>query len=166
MPLLPPTVIGPISVCNSSIRVQGQNIGATVDLFESGSSNPIGGGTATLSDQVFPLNSGLKLSAGQSITATQSQNGETSPPSPAPVAVQSATESIGTVACVSHIYQCGQALSFTGAMPGATVQVTAGGAMRGQAVSADGTAEVILSSPTQASDTLIATQIACGTIVP
>ena len=166
MPLLPPTVVGPISACNSSVRVQGQNIGANVDLFESGSSSPIGGGVATWSDQAFPLNSGVQLTAGQTITATQTQDGQTSQPSSAPLQVQSNPEAVGAVALASHIYQCGQALRFFGAVPGATVQVIANGQIRGQGVSPDGTVRVILSAPTQASETLVAIQTACGITGP
>jgi hypothetical protein len=166
LPLLPPTVIGPISVCNSSVRVQGQNVGSTVQLFQTGNPAPIGGGVATLSDQVFGLNGGIQLAAGQSVTATQTQSGSTSPPSPSPVQVQSRPPSVGAVACATHVYQCGQSLSLLGMVPGATAQVTVAGSSRGQGTSADGTVQINLSEPTQPSDTLMVTQTACGVSGP
>jgi hypothetical protein len=86
MPLLPPAVIGPLSECSSRVRVQGQLIGATVDLFAN--LVHVGSGVATWSDQVFPLGGGVTLAPGSNVTATQSQSGSVSPPSPAPVTVQ------------------------------------------------------------------------------
>jgi len=167
LPLLPPTVIGPISVCNSSVRVRGQNIGANVQLFQSGNESPIGGGVATWSDQPFPLKAGVKLTAGQSITATQTKDGVTSPASPSPIQIQAGSPArIGAVMCATHIYECGQALSFIGAVPGATIEVTVAGQVRGSRVSADGTAKVPLSAPTKATDTLVVTQTACGQTGP
>ena len=166
MALLPPTVIGPISVCNSSVRVRGQNIGSDVQLFQSGNPSPIGGGVATWSDQPFPISADVQLIAGESITATQTQDGLTSPPSPSPVQIQAKPRTIGNVTCVSHIYECGQALFFIGAVPGATIEVTVAGQMRGSRVSADGTARVTLSAPTLAADTLMVTQTACGQAGP
>ncbi|HYM00534.1 MAG TPA: hypothetical protein VEZ90_16385, partial [Blastocatellia bacterium] len=166
MPLLPPTVIGPISVCNSSVRVRGQNIGATVHLFQSGNPNPIGGGVATWSDQPFPLSAGVQLAAGASITATQTLNDVTSPASPYPIQIQAKPATIGGVVCATHIYECGQALSFIGAVPGAIIEVTAAGVSRGLKASADGTAKLILSAATKSEDTLVVTQTASGTAGP
>ena len=166
MALLPPTVIGPVSVLNSSIRVQGQNIGASVELFASGISSPIGGGTAVLSNQVFPLNPGVQLAPGQTITATQSMNGETSPASPAAVTVQSKPSTVGAVGCSTHIYQCGQSLFLFGVVPGASVQVSVAGSLRGQGISADGTLSINLSEPILAGETVVVTQLAGGVSGP
>jgi hypothetical protein len=164
--LLPPTVSGPISVFNSSVRVRGQNIGATVALFVSGNPSAIGGGTASWSSQVFPLNKGIQLTSGQTITATQSQNGETSPPSPSGVAVQPRSATVGAVDCQTHIYQCGQSLFFVGLIPGASVQVSVGGTVRGRGVSADGTLLVNLSAPTLPGDMLTVSQTVGGITGP
>jgi len=166
LPLLPPVVIGPISVCSSSIRVRGQNVGANVQLFQSGNPSPVGGGVATWSDQPFPLKAGIQLSPGQTITATQSQDGATSAPSPTPIQVQAQPPAIGAVSCASHIYECGQALSFLGAVPGATIEVSVGGQLRGSRVSTDGTAKILLSGPTLPTDTLVVKQTACGQTGP
>src|SRR5215470_157762 len=62
MALLPPAVVGPLSECSSRIRVQGQMIGASVDLYSNGSH--VGSGTATWTDQSFKLDPGKTLVPG------------------------------------------------------------------------------------------------------
>ena len=165
MSLLPPVVVGPLSVCSSSVRVQGQLIGATVDLFQDGAN--VGGGAATWGDQVFSLKSGVTLKAGVAhpVTATQAFGGVTSPAS-APVVVQTKAAIILPVSCETHIYECGQCLSFDGMVPGAIVVVTVGAVVRGTGTAADGSAQIGLSSQTSLGETLVAQQIACGTPGP
>jgi hypothetical protein len=160
MSLLPPVVVGPLSVCSSSVRVQGQLIGATVDLFSGGA--PAGTGVATWTDQVFPLKAGVTLAAGANVTATQTSGGVTSPASPSPVVVQKKPPTIGGVGSKTHIYECGQCLWLDGMVPGATVEVTVGGALRGKGTAADGSARIGLSPQTSPGDTLVAQQNACG----
>jgi hypothetical protein len=161
MPLLPPQVASPLSECSSHVRVQAQLTGSTVTLFADGA--PVGGGVASWSDDVFPLNAGVNLAPGANITAKQAFAGETSPASPQPVVVQKKPPVVGNVGCKTHIYQCGQCLWLDGMVPGATVQVTVGGAVRGTGRADDGAARIGLSQPTQLTDTLIAQQTACGT---
>src|SRR5262249_15734851 len=139
---------------------------ASVDVFQSGSSTRIGGGVATWSDQVFPLDQGIQLLAGASISATQSQDGAISMPSPAPVQIQSTPPMVAAVLCPTHVYVSGQALQLLGRAPGATATVTVNGEVRGSGVSADGTVTIELSQPTQAGDTLVVTQTACGIAGP
>jgi hypothetical protein len=162
MSLLPPVVVGPLSVCSSSVRIQGLLIGATVDLFQDGAN--VGGGSASWPDQVFNLKSGVTLKAGLAhpVTATQASGGVTSPAS-APVVVQTKAAIILPVSCATHIYECGQCLSFDGMVPGATVVVTVGGVVRGTGTAADGSARIGLSPQTSLGETLIAQQTACGT---
>jgi len=161
MALLPPAVIGPLSECSSSVRVQGQLIGATINLLANGA--PVGGGVANWTDQEFPLTAGTVLASGANVTATQSQGGITSPPSPQPVTVQKKPSTIGHVGLKTHIYVCGRCLWLDGMVPGAKVQVTVSGVPRGSGTAADGSARIGLSAPTGAGETLIATQTACGT---
>ena len=160
MPLLPP-VVSALSECSSQFKIQGQLIGATVDLFQDGAN--VGGGVATWPDQVFNLKSGvtLKTGAGHPVTATQTLGGVTSPPS-APVIVLNKTAFIGTVTSRTHIYECGQCLWLDGMFPGATVEVTVGGVLRGKGTAVDGSARFGLSPQTSLGDTLVAQQTACG----
>ncbi|MBV8730442.1 MAG: hypothetical protein JO336_11615, partial [Acidobacteriia bacterium] len=146
MSLLPPVVVGPISECSSSVRVQGQLIGATVDIFSNGSN--VGTGVATWTDQVFPLKGGVALAPGANITAKQTSGGQTSPASPIPVVVQKKPPVIGPVGWRTHIYECGQCLFLDGMVPGATVEVTVGGVVRGSGEADGGTARFGLSPQT------------------
>ncbi|HEY2907530.1 MAG TPA: hypothetical protein VGJ29_16630 [Vicinamibacterales bacterium] len=161
MALLPPAVVGPLSECSSRVRVQGQLIGATVDLFSNGSN--VGSGVASWTDQVFPLAPGKTLVPGAAVTATQTLSGSTSPPSPSPVLVQKKPPTIGPVTSKTHIYMCGQCLWLDGMVPGAHVTVTVGGVLRGSGIADDGSSRIGLSHPTALGDTLVATQTACGT---
>src|ERR1700704_119964 len=157
MSLLPPAVIGPLLKCHSSIRVQGQLIGAIIDLYSNGS------GTVTWTDQSFKLDPGKTLAPGTNVTATQSMSGVTSPQSPSPVTVQKKPPVIGPVTSKTHIYVCGQCLWLDGMVPGATVEVSVGGVVRGKGMAEDGSARIGLSAPTGGADTLVAQQTACGT---
>ena len=74
MPLLSPRVIGPLSECSGSVRVQGQFTGSTVSVYAAGVL--VAQGVATWSDQTFPLTG--SLGAGQEVTATQAVGVETS----------------------------------------------------------------------------------------
>jgi hypothetical protein len=86
MALCPPTVVGPISPCVNSVRVQNQLKGSTVAILANGA--PVGGGVATWTDQTFDLNPGVTLHPNQKITATQSLGGPPSGATPIPVIVQ------------------------------------------------------------------------------
>src|ERR1700680_2954831 len=152
-PLLSPKVVGPLSECSSNVRVKGQLTGATVDILANGAS--VGGGLATWSDQVFPLNVGVTLAQGAQVTATQSLGGTTSPPSPIPIAVMKRPGAgmVGNVGCKTHIYQCGQCLWLDGMVPGAKVEVKVGGVLRGAGQADDGPARISLSQPTALNET-------------
>jgi hypothetical protein len=141
--------------------VQGQLIGATVDLYSSGAH--VGSGTATWTDQSFKLDPGKTLAPSANVTATQSISGVTSPHSPSPVTVQKKPPVIGPVTSKTHIYVCGQCLWLDGMVPGAKVEVSVGGVVRGTGIADDGSARIGLSAPTGAADTLVAQQAACGT---
>lgn len=165
MPLLAPRVIAPLSECSSSVRVEGQITGAQVALFMGGHAGSIGGGTATWSDQVYPLNGGVTLVPGQMVQARQSLGGETSPLGPG-VSVQKRPPAIGDLAFQSHLYQCGRCVWLVGAVPGAKVDLTVGGNPRGSTISADGNARIGLSQRLNLGDVLVARQIACAMVGP
>src|SRR6266566_3972005 len=149
MPLLPVRVIGPLSECSSSVRVEGQITGATVQIFMTGQAGAIGGGVAGWSDQTFPLNVGVSLAPGASVQASQTLGPETSALGPA-VTVQKKPPVIGPVVFLSHLYQCGKCLWISGAVPGASVEVKAGPSFRALGIAADGNARLGLSPATGA----------------
>lgn len=141
MSLLAPRVDGPLSECSSSVRVEGQITGATVELHLTGHPGSIGGGVATWSDQSFPLNGGVHLTPGATVQALQKQGAEVSPLGPG-ITVQKKPPVIGPLAIQSHLYVCGQCLWLTGAVPGAKVDVDVLGVPRGSGISTDGARSV------------------------
>ena len=159
MALLPPRVIGPLSECSGSVRVQCQLSGSTVTIFANGA--VVGSGTASWSDQTFPLTA--SLTAGQQVTAMQSVGLDTSPPSPEAVEVQAKPPVIGTVGFRSHLNQCGECVWLEGLVPGAKVELMDGGTVLGNGESYDGNARFHLSTPLTAGMDIKAQQTACGT---
>ncbi|MGE0469512.1 MAG: galactose oxidase-like domain-containing protein [Nitrospira sp.] len=159
MPLLPPRVIGPLSACSGSVRVQGQLSGSTIIIFADGVA--VGSGTASWPNQIFPLSA--SLTAGQQITATQAVGVEISPPSPEPIEVQAKPPVIGTVGFRSHLNQCGECVWLEGLVPGATVELRDGGTVLGTGESYDGNARFHLATPLAAGMDIKAQQTACST---
>jgi hypothetical protein len=163
MALLPPRVIGPLSECSTGVRVQGQLTGSTVTVFANGAL--VAQGTGSGPDQIFALISGASLSGGDQVNATQTIGLETSVPSPETVEVQKKPPTIGPVAFVSHLNQCGHCLWLEGLVPGAKIEVRAsGGPVLGSGASYDGIARVGLSPSLAAGMTVQAQQEACGSL--
>jgi outer membrane protein assembly factor BamB len=165
MPLLAVRVIGPLSECSSSVRVEGQISGSTVAIFITGHAGSIGGGLASCSDQSFPLNALVTLTPGQSVYAKQTLGPQTSPAGPG-ITVQKKPPVIGPMAFQSHLYHCARCEWLVGAVPGAQVNLTVSGSPRGSAISTDGNARIGLTQQLGASDILMAQQIACGSPGP
>lgn len=161
MPLLPPRVDGPLSECSSSVEVEGQVTGATVELYMTGYAGSIGGGVAAWSDQTFPLNGGVHLTAGATVQALQRQGANASGLGPG-IVVQKKPPVIGPLAFQSHLYVCGTCLWLTGAVPGAKVDVDVLGVPRGSGISTDGNARLGLNPAIHPPDILTARQTACG----
>lgn len=159
MALLPPRVIGPLSECSGSVRVQGQLSGSTVAIFADGIA--VGSGLATWSDQIFSLSA--SLSAGQQVTATQTVGMDTSPPSPEAIEVQAKPPVVGAVGFRSHLNQCGECVWLEGLVPGAKVEMRDGGTVLGTGESYDGNARFHLSTPLAGGMDIKAQQTACST---
>jgi hypothetical protein len=157
MALLPPRVIGPLSECSTSVRVQGQLTGSTVTVLADGV--PVGSDTATWSDQTFSVSG---LSPGQQVTATQTIGTDTSIASPEPVGVQARPPVVGGVGFRSHLNQCGECVWLEGLVPGAKVELREGGNVLASGESYDGNARLHLSAPLAAGTNVEAQQDACG----
>jgi Big-like domain-containing protein len=163
MPLCPPTVVGPISPCVNSVRVQNQLKGSTVAILRNG--GQVGGGLATWTDQTFDLNPGVTLNPGDKITATQTLGGPPSGPTPIPVNVQNKpTAPLGPVTFASAVVNCSNGLLISGAVPGAAVTLTdQHGAVRGTGVaSQDGSVGIGIAPQLGNGEILKASQSACG----
>lgn len=164
MPLLPPTVVGPLSQCSPGARVQGQLTGATVTLYQNGVQ--VGSGSASWSDQVFDFAANVTLVPGAKITARQTLGTEMSSESPLPVTVQAKPATLGYVGIKTHLYVCGLCAWLDGVVPGATIEVTVNGVSRGNGIAYDGSAQVGFTQPTAPGEILQARQTACGTPGP
>jgi PKD repeat protein len=160
MALLPPKPTAPISECNTSIEVKGMLSGKGVRLLAYG--NKIAEGTASWSRQVFPLDPGVVLTPGDKITALQFDSNEESAPSSPPIVVQKKPTTVGQPVFNGPVYRCGRCLQVEGAAPGALVQVSVLGNLRGQAQAPTGTARLHLSQATNAAEILEAVQGVCG----
>ena len=158
MPLLPPRVIGPLSECSESVRVQGQLTGSTITIYADGVA--VGSGTASWPDQTFVLSS--SLAPGQKISATQNVGLDTSAPSPEVVEVQSRPPVIGGVGFRSNLTQCGECVWLEGLVPGAKVELRDGATVLGFGTSYDGNARFHLATPLDAGMSINAQQTACG----
>ena len=167
--LSPPTVVGPVSPCNTSIRVQNQLIGATVDILQNGNPNPIAEGVASWTDQTFNLNAGVVLNPNDEITARQVLAADTSGRTPVPVLVQQKPAApLGPVTFAGSVLACANALPISGAVPGAQITLTdATNHIRGSGVALqDGSAIIGLNPQLRHGEILKAVQSACGLIQP
>lgn len=150
MALVIPKVLGPLNELMTSVRVQGAVPGAKIVVAARGS-NPrdLAQGTAAGGDDVIPLLSGVKLTAGDLVGTVQTKGGDSSPPVPDQLMVQVApgpasASDLGYIGSLSHLYVCGRAVWLTGAVPGATAEVRWSGTVHGQAVAGPDGARVVL----------------------
>jgi hypothetical protein len=172
MKLSPPQVVGPISTCNTEVRVQGQLTGATVLIIRNGdTAKPIAKNVASWPDQVFPLNQlppgGLqpndKLTAIQSVGSDSSDQ---SPQAPNYYVVQDFTPAILKETIFSnHLYVCGRHLRLLGMAPGATAEAGPNGA-RGKATAPCGEARLTINSGLKKGEQIDVRQVGCGPIGP
>ncbi len=150
MPLTNPKIVGPVSELTTSIRVQSQLVGAEVSIFSSKpAQHLLAQGVATASDQRFTLAAGAHLSAHDLLFAMQSLGGESSvaPSGDLGMGVQPKPGSAGEIGGVgfkTHLFECGQYVWVTGAIPGAQVEVTAGGQVMGHGTCLEGDARFAL----------------------
>jgi len=161
--LSPPTVVGPISPCVNSVRVQNQLIGSVVAILRNG--GQVAGGPATWTDQTFALNPGVTLNPGDKITATQSFGGPPSAPTPIPVVVQQKPVApLHAVTFASPVLNCSNALLIAGAVPGADITLKdQHGNIRGKGVaSQDGSVGIGIAPQLGNGEILDALQTACG----
>jgi hypothetical protein len=160
MPLNPPQV-GRLSVCSTTVVMQHQLPGAELTLHTATDSFPLG--TAGSVWEVMDLPPDLSLVRDDRLVATQSLNGETSPPS-----THSIVHGTGPSPGLphphpdSHIYACAGYVGLGGMTPGATAEVRRGGTLLGTGLAHEGAAIVKLSNSVPSSPGLQARAITCG----
>ena len=156
MPLLSIKVVAPISACSTKVRVEGQLTGAMVRVLADG--DLVAEGEANSASDLFDLLPGVNLQGGQSLVATQSFQGETSPPSPEPLLVQAPPPELGFLQ-VGELLICGECVHVGGALPGIVVSVHSGGGQsavpRGESDIVALTSQVEISPPAEPQETLV-----------
>jgi Bacterial Ig domain len=163
MALCSPSVVGPISPCVNSVRVQNQLVGSTVTVLRNGSK--VASGPATWTDQTFDLDPGVTLNPGDKITVTQTSGGADSASTPIAVIVQNKPVApLNPVTYASAVLNCSNALLISGAVPGATITLKdQTGAVRGTGVaSQDGSVGIAITPQLRSGQILQASQTACG----
>jgi glycerophosphoryl diester phosphodiesterase len=164
MPLCEPIVVGPVSELTTSIRVQGQILGAKVEVQARGA-NPrvVADGLASSCDQRFPLRARQQLAAGDILVALQHTAGDQSamPGGNLGEVVQPIPQSpaqIGTVGLKTHLWQCGQYVYVEGAVPAARVEVVG----LGHGIADEGVARFELSAPLKSGVAVAVRQVVSG----
>ncbi len=165
MALTNPKIVGPISELTTSLRVQGQVVGAEVSIFTSAPAQSlVAKGKATSSDQRFSLLGGVQLSSKNLLFAMQDLGGDSSvtPSGDLQMGVQPKPQSAGDIGSVgynTHLFECGRFMWITGAIPGAQVQVAAGPQLLGTGTCLEGDARFGLTTPVPHTGSTSANQI-------
>lgn len=165
MPLMRPTVVGPLSELSSSVRVKGQLIGSTVTVQSR--TRKVAQGLAVSGDQRFALLAGVQLSRHESLFAVQQMGSDQSdiPSSSQDMSVAPApatSAEIGVVHVATHIYACGRFVWVDGAIPGATITTLADGTPIGSGLADEGTARLSLTTAIPSGSLFVAHQSAPG----
>lgn len=156
-----PKVLGPLSECSRSVRVQALFDGAKIEIFAD--DDLVAKDIAKYSDQVFDLLPTAILKPGQAMTAVQILGSDSSPDHrsyPYPIHVQKKPSNLSPLVFSTPVYACANCLRVYGALPGATVTVTANGSFRGEGVAVNGTAFVQLNNSLLKTELVEATQSA------
>jgi hypothetical protein len=157
MNLLAPEVVGPLSVCSTSVEVRGNIAGATVEILVNG--NIASSHVSTVADNFYSI--GAVLQANQKVTARQTFSGATSPDS-LPVIVESVPSQLSALTVQTNLHSCGRAMWASGAVPGANVQALIGNQAVGSANSANGDAVIICNPTVPTGQNLTLRQTACN----
>jgi hypothetical protein len=169
-----PVVIGPVSPCNTAVRVQGQLPGATIDLFAVPFSpgqpvtRHVGSSKVDSANAMVELFPGMQLRAGEHVTAQQRLGTDVGPPIPAELAVEVMAyprpEDLAGLFCPETLLDCGGCLWVEGVYPGATVTLAINTAPPLQAATQERRVKFHLPAGQHLAtgDVLTATQFACG----
>ncbi len=144
MPLACPKVIGPISTLVTSVRVQGQLVGAKVSVISLADNLLKACSIATRGDQRFELLPNISLISNDRLVATQTYGNDTSefPGEYMSVPVQQAPEDVVNItqikieSCI--FYKTESYLWISGCFPGAVIEAFFGGVMQGRGFSEEG----------------------------
>ncbi len=127
--LVVPSILGPVSVLTTSLRVRGYLSGATVTVMaiQGASSRVVAYGLLVGPEAMMPLVAGVSLRAGELLSASQQigvLRSESLPPDQLTQVLPSPTQAdAGALHLVSTPYACGECLYVEGAYPGASVSL-------------------------------------------
>ncbi|WP_279582934.1 hypothetical protein [Fodinicola feengrottensis] len=162
--LVIPTLVGPVSELCTTVRVQGALKGAHVTVESIGAKPRVVaqqiakfGGDERLTT-LSPLRSDDLLVAYQEVGADKSSMTPTDMAmgvQPAPVSL----DEIGYLGALTHLFQCGRYVWITGAIPGATIEVSFSGVVQAQGTAYEGEARLTLAAPISAGSPVSLRQI-------
>lgn len=168
MALMNPKVVGPVSELTASIRVQGQLPGATVEVVSTTPTlHVVAKGVVASSDERVALLGGTPLKTSDLLFARQELSGESSPGPEGDLGIgvqpkPTSAAGLGHVGYVSHLYECGQHVWVSGAIPGTTVELVAGNQVLGSDIADEGDARFGLSHGLPGQTPIGAHQVAPG----
>jgi hypothetical protein len=167
MPLAAPGIKTQVSACSEHILTEGNLSGATVKVYQNGTTL-IGQGTASSSQHWVTIDSGVTLQQGDTIAATQTLGPDTSPLTPEPTLVQGAPANPPAPIFKSHLFGCASCLWLGGMVSGAkyTVigqnQATLADEVRASGTTGGGSSHVPLNQPLWGGEKLKANEEPCG----
>lgn len=153
--LLPPIVIGPVSVYSTDVRVDGPLPGSNVHLLVNGVSKIQA--TATSTTTYVPL-AGAGLNGGDKLTARWYLGNEASDPTPVPEVVLDAPSKLGPLVYLSQVHNCVDWILLGGAYPGAWVEIYNGSTQIGAEIAKGDVVAVRITGDINRGDVLEAVQ--------
>jgi hypothetical protein len=169
-----PVVVGPVSPCNTGVRVQGQLPGAQLDVYAvvvlpgQTRSRHVGSAVVASADAFVSLAAGARLFPGEHVTVDQRTSSDFGQGVPASLAVEVTAEpragDLAGLFAGETLLECGTCLWLEGVFPGASVSLQLNNdppllaETQGQRVKFSLPAGQQLST----GDTLVASQTACG----
>jgi hypothetical protein len=156
--MLPPRIVGPVSVLSTHVDVNGANNGASVSLRVNGA--PVAANSAGADGRVtIPLGNAT-LNPGDLLTAIQSLGPDTSDESRTSEPVLGFPSSLSPLIFLSEVHRCADSILVGGTCINSAITVTLDGAVVGKGRGNGGTVNVGLAGPLPETHVLVATQTA------
>lgn len=165
--LAPLEIVGKVNVCSPTVRIRNQVIGA--EVYVNFGNTYIGGGTATFSNQSFPLIPDLiQTLTDKKIAAIQMLSGwdPSDPSASVTVGGEPTKAALSEGKFFKPFHVCSAAVALVGLVPGATVEVSSkkGESLGKAQVTEHGVVQVDLKRNLTGQDDLVAIQTSCKKI--
>jgi hypothetical protein len=163
MHLAAPSIVGELSTCSKTVRLNGQLSGADVEILIGGTTLALG--KADWPDQVFALPAGTTLPVGAVVRARQRLAPDASEVSKVGATVQTVPPNLPPPVVEAPLVGCASLVVANGLSPDAVVTVrNVAGTVIGTAPAAGARAVVRLSSPVGGGQTVDVAADACGSV--